>query len=539
MPDPEAWDVIVVGSGGAGLSAALRCAAGGLRTLIVERGPVVGGTTAMSGGGTWIPCNAHAAEAGLNDTPEAALAYIRATAPECWEREELPLWRAFLAAAPEMLAFVEDRTGLRFPLSDDPDPWPLATGAMPHGRMVSPAPASRRVPGFRLQPPHIPHLLTYHETRALDPWHHPFRAVLRLAPRLAFRLVTGRRAQGTALVAGLMRGFFAAGGTVRTGTRAIRLLRDAGAVTGLITRTGKTERTLHARFGVILASGGFERDAVRRAQHFRGPVDLVASAPGNTGDGHDMAEAVGAAMARMDQANIAPALPARLSGIDLPIGTFHHREPGAILVGPDGKRFVNEYAFNLGEILCEREADGRPAHLPCWMIADRATLTRAPVLRHFLRRRPEWAHHGQDATELAARIGLDAKVLAATLDRFSANAKAGTDPDFGRHLDSAGNPAPERLRPIASPLFALPFNLVFLSTKGGPRTDAAARVLDTCGDPIPGLYCAGVAMANPFGTRAPGSGTTIGPNLTWGWIAGGDILRRAAETKEHRHDQRT
>ncbi|PZQ51447.1 MAG: dehydrogenase [Rhodovulum sulfidophilum] len=531
MPGPGAdlaaeYDVIVVGSGGAGLTAALACAHAGLSVLVAERMDRIGGTTAMSGGGIWIPGNHLARAAGIADGPEAALRYIRAVSPAGWEAEEGPLWAAFAEEAPRCLAFVEAATPLRFALSDDADPYPEAPGARAFGRMVSPRPLRRA--GLRLQRPHVPHWLTYQETRRYDPWHRPGRAALRLAPRLAGRLALGRRAQGTALVAGLARGLIAAGGRVATGLRAVELIRDDdGRVVGVGCATARGPLRLRARRGVVLASGGFERDAGRRDAHFVGPVDLVASAPGNTGDAATMAEAVGARLARMDQANIAPALPARLDGADLPIGTFHHREPGAILVDRHGRRFVNEYLFNLGEVIGARDpATGAARHLPAWIVTDRATLREAPLLRHFLARAPGWAREAGSAAELAARIGLPPGALAETLDRFNRDAASGEDRDFGRHRDplAPGGRRPERLRPIGTPLVALPFNLSFLSTKGGPRTDARARVLDTAGRPIPGLYCAGVAMANPFGTRAVGSGTTLGPNMTWGYIAARHIL---------------
>lgn len=525
MISAEVHDVIVIGSGGAGLVAALTTAAAGLDTLLIERTDLIGGTTAMSGAGLWVPGNALAGNA---DSPAEALAYIRAVSPDGWQSQEDDLWQAFAAAAPRMLDFVAAKTPLRFALSDDPDPYPLAPGARLSGRMVSPLPLPRAVAGpwaGRLRPPHIPHVLTYQETRRLDPWHHPLAASLRLLPRLALRVLTGRRGQGTALVAGLVAGFLGAGGHLRAGTRALRLIRD-GAVEGVIVERDGGQMRLDARLGIVLTTGGFERDAARRGRHFTGPVDLIASAPGNTGDGHDMAEAVGARLARMDQANIAPALPARLRGAPLPIATFHHREPGAILIGPDGRRFVNEYTFNLGEVLARRRADGTACHLPAWLLTDRKTLAGAPVLRHLLGQSPGWALSATDLPVLAGLLGVDPRALTSTLAAFNTHAARGQDPLFQRHLDPVGQPAPERLRPIRPPYVALPFNLSFLSTKGGPRTDAQARVLDTEGKPIPGLYCAGVAMANPFGTRAVGSGTTIGPNMTWGWIAAQDIIAR-------------
>lgn len=533
-------DVIVVGSGGAGLTAGLVAAAAGLDVVVLESSALVGGTTAMSGAGTWIPANHRARAAGIADSPQDALAYIRACAPPGWQAVEDPLWRRFVAEAPAMLAFVEAMTPLVFELLEEADPYPLHSGACRRGRMLSPRPlppAAANGWSRRIRAPHVPHILTYAEMRRHDAWHRPLQAVLGELPAVAARLVTGSRAQGTALVRGLVGGFIRAGGRILTDTRAMELVTGGdGAVNGLRAECGGKAMRLQARRGVVLACGGFERDEERRKRHFPGPVDLLASAPDNLGDGHRMAEAVGAALARMDQANIAPAIPARVSGLDLPLGTFHHREPSALLIDRDGRRFVNEHLFNLGEVLLQRDpATGAFVHLPAWLVADAALLRASPVMNHFLRADPAFVRRADDLDGLAAWIGVPGDALKATVQRFNGFAAAGVDPDFGRHIDplAANGLAPERLAPLREPPFvAMPFNLSFLSTKGGPRTDSRGRVLRPDGSAIGGLYCAGVAMANPFGSRAVGQGTTIGPNMTWGWICGRALVGALPETIE-------
>ncbi|WP_138466125.1 FAD-dependent oxidoreductase [Poseidonocella sp. HB161398] len=525
--------VIVLGSGGAGLAAALRARAAGLCVTVLEARPVIGGTTAMSGAGIWVPGNHLAAAAGIADSPEDAAAYLAAAAPPGWAETEAPRWRAMAEAAPRMLRFLGEATALRFALSDDSDPYPELPGGKGRGRMVSTLPLPKlRAPG--LQPPHVPHVFTYQETRALDPWHRPAGAVAARLPQLAWRVATGRRAQGTALVSGLAAAFLAQGGEIRTGCRARDLVLGADGIEGVTAETPGGTVTLPARH-VVIATGGFERDAPRRAAHFAGPLDLIASAPGNLGDGQRMAEAAGAAMARMDQANIAPALPARLGGQPLPVGTFHHREPGAFLVDRHGRRFVNEYIFNLGEVLAERGADGTARHLPAWLILDQRTLAQSPVFRWFLTRHGRgFRRSAESLGALAAQIGLDPRTLAATAEGFNAAARAGADPEFGRHLDPFTGRADgvRRLAPVAhGPFHALPFNLTFLGTKGGPMTDAGGRVLCPDGRPLRGLFAAGLAMANPVGTRAAGSGTTLGPNLAWGFLCGESIAAHETETE--------
>ncbi len=514
--------------------AALVSAAAGLEVVVLESSDLIGGTTAMSGAGTWIPANHKAAAAGLDDSSQDALDYIRACAPPGWQAIEDTLWQRFVVEAPRMLKFVEERTPLVFDLADDSDPYPQMAGARRSGRMLSPRALPGRIVGAyagKIRAPHVPHILTYQETRRFDAWHHPAKAVLRNMPQVVCRLARRSRAQGTALVRGLLAGYLAAGGHISLNTQALGLItNEEGAVIGVeVSHAGGTMR-LAAQQGVVLACGGFERDAVRRRKHFPAPTDLIASAPSNTGDAHAMAEAVGAELARMDQANIAPAIPAMHKGQAQPLGTFHHREPAAILVGPDGRRFVNEYLFNLGEVLLEKDAtSGRFRHLPAWLISDRSLLRASPVMNYFLRGSKTWIRRSRSIDELASQIGVPGPALMETVSRFNRFAREGTDQDFQRHVDplSSGELAGRRLAPIARPPYvAMPFNLSFLSTKGGPRTDNCGRVLRPGGRPIPGLFCAGVAMANPFGTRAIGQGTTIGPNMTWGWICGRYLTRQ-------------
>lgn len=487
----------------------------------------------MSGAGLWVPGNHLAAAEGLSDRVEDVVTYLEAAAPPGWADEERPLWRAFAETAPDMLAFLEKATALRFEAADDSDPYPHLPGGRAQGRMVSPRPI-RRTSAMPLQPPHIPHFFTYQETHKLDPWHRPLRAIAARAPQLLWRLLRRQRAQGTALVSGLVDALGRVGGEIRTDCRVMGLLQDrqTGAVTGVRVKgpEGSVFEVL-ARFGVVIATGGFERDETRRARHFSGPLDWIASSPGNLGDGHRMAEAAGARFARMDQANIAPALPTRLDGANLPIATFHHREPGALIVGPDGRRFVNEYTFNLGEVLAQTDETGGPRHLPAWLIFDQAVLRGAPVMRYCLRQAPA-GHLRQARTiaALAAQLSLSPQALSDTVKAFNRFAKQGRDEDFARHLDptSGKDDGARRLAELRrAPFYALPFNLSFLGTKGGPRTNARGQVMSQEDRVIDGLYACGLAMANPIGTRAAGSGTTLGPNLTWSYICGQTLVETA------------
>ncbi|MGG5818918.1 FAD-dependent oxidoreductase [Falsiroseomonas sp. HW251] len=529
-------DALILGSGAAGLTAALAAAVAGLRVTVLEKADVVGGTSAMSGAGTWIPANHHAAAAGIADSPEEALAYIRAAAPPGWAEREDALWQRLVEASAPMLRFVEEHSPLRFALTPEPDPLRDLPGAKPRGRMVSPLPLSRFRAGrfaSRIRKSQIPELFTYHEAVETDLYHHPYRTAWQLWPRLLWRLLTNTRGKGTALIVGLIRGCLDAGVRIETGARAVELLKDRmGTVTGaLVEQRGVTERVT-ARRGVVIATGGFEWDAERLERHFPGGADYLGSAPTNTGDGHRMAEAVGAALDRMDQATLSPCIPVRHEGRIMAQPVPFHTEPNAILVNRHGLRFVNELTFNIGEALDARDADGRPVNQPCWVISDELLPYRLPPARWAAQADPSWLHRDDTIAGLAARIGLDPAVLEATVARYNAACAEGRDGDFGRPsaADAAAKGDKRRrggLEPIErAPFLAMPFSRSILGTKGGPRTDDRARVLDVEGHVIPGLFAAGASSANPIGTRGVGAGTTIGPYMTWGYVAGTEIARR-------------
>ena len=530
-------DVLVLGSGSAGLTAALTAAAQGLSVVVLEKTDRIGGTTAMSGAGTWVPANHHAAAAGIEDSVEEALAYIRAAAPEGWAREEEALWQAFVQAAPDMLRFVEARTPLRFALTPEPDPLRTLPGAKARGRMMSPLPLSRWRAGrfaLRIRRSTIPEIFTYHEAVTTDLYHKPYRTALSLWPRLLWRLLTNTRGKGTALVTGLLRGCLDAGVEVFLSARAMELTQDAdGAVTGAVVERHGRREVWAARRGVVIATGGFEWDAAMMARHFPGPVDYLGSPGAHEGDGQRMAQAAGAALARMDQATITPSIPTRYQGRVLAQPVPFHTEPNAMLVNRHGVRFVSELTFNIGEALDARDpASGAPLHLPAWVISDSAMLDRLPPARWAARADPGWMREAGDIATLAGMIGVPAAALADSVARFNAFATAGKDEDFGRPARPDPASAGDKRRragiePIARPPFlAMPFNRSILGTKGGARTNAHAEVLRPDGSVIPGLFAAGVAMANPIGTRNVGTGTTIGPNMAWGYICGLRLAQR-------------
>jgi len=529
----EACDVLVAGSGSAGLAAALRTSAAGLSTIIVERAGVIGGTTAISGAAIWVPANHHAAAAGLADDPERALAYIRAVAPDGWRETEDAHWRSFVDEAPSMLAFLEKETPLRFSLIKESDPYLEKAGAMRMGRMLSPRILRRNLVGGyarMLQPPSLPHVFTFQEMLELDAFHHPIEAVFKRWPQLFWRWLTGARGMGTALVTGLLKGCLDHGCRIALETRAIGPIVERGQVRGLVVEADGRKRNILARKGVVLATGGFEWDADWRERYFPGHCDFLGSPSRNDGDSHRIAVEAGAELVHMDQANITGGLPLNASRRPFGISSFFHQEPNAIVVNRHGRRFVNEYRFNLGEVIDERDpSTGQAAHLPAWLVSDQAFLENSPIVRHFAVRNPGWTRSGKTIAALAEATALPADELARTIERFNTFCASGVDEQFHREKAVSSPARPglgrSRLSPIQKvPFIAIPFNRTIVSTKGGPRTDAGGRVLRPDGTLVEGLYCAGAAMANPFGTWAVGAGTTLGPNMTWGYICANSII---------------
>jgi 3-oxosteroid 1-dehydrogenase len=544
---PRHWDcevdVVVVGSGAAGLSAALAAAAGQARVLVLEKAPVLGGTTAMSGAGTWIPANHHMLAAGLADSKEEALRYLRAVAPDGWGEVEEPLWRAFVEHAPKTLAFLEAHTPLEFDLVHHPDPYAEAPGGKAHGRMLSPRLISRNILGpwrDRIRPFTRGQLFTYSEMVVGPVLSRPVTTLLRMAPSLAYRWITRRVGMGGALTTGLVKGCMNHGVDIMAEARVTRLVMEAG--TGRETRVIGVEAirrgrplAVRAARGVVLATGGFEWDPELRARYFPGEVGLIGSPRTNTGDGHRMAVAAGAKLERMDQALIYSCLPIGYEGHRHAVPVTDVYAPHCLLVNRTGRRFLNEGRPNLGVAIDERDpATGLPVHPPVWRIFDAQFARRNPIVMLLGRMDRGWLRRAQSVAELARMIGLSPEVLTETVERFNRFARSGRDEDFHRGEtawekfntpdpgpEDGGNGALGTIR--VPPFYAAPYDRAILATKGGPRTNERGQVLREDGSVIEGLYCAGVAMANPIGSKAVGAGSTIGPCLTWGYICGRDL----------------
>src|ERR1700722_9349801 len=541
---PAEFDVVVAGSGAAGMTAALTAADLGLSVVVVEKAGSFGGSTARAGGGIWAPGNAVLRAAGVTDTADQARAYLAHLAGG-----DVPagLREAFLEHGPAMLDLVLTRTPLRLAwVPGYADYYSEAPGGLARGRSVEPVPLDSRRLGAglaQLGRPHLPTPAGVAITQADYRWlslgpRHP-RAILagaRVAGRAARGRLTGHRmlSLGQALAAGLRAGLLRGGVPVWLDTPLTGVEVRDGRVTGIrATRDGEPV-TVRARRGVLVATGGFERNEEMRRRYQREPtgVKWTTGAPGNTGDGIWAGLALGAATGLMDDAWWGPA-------IALPGGPYfclaERSLPGCLLVNGAGQRFVNESAPYVDAVhaMYDGNTPENP-HIPAWLVfdqrdRDRYVFAGLPPGRPLPRR---WYAAGSvvtagDLAGLAQAAGVAAGGLAKTVTRFNEFAAAGRDEEFGRgesaydryYGDPRVRPNP-KLAPLARPPFyasrIVPGDL---GTKGGLRTDERARVLREDGTVIPGLYAAGNASASVMGHSYAGAGATTGPAMTFGYIA--------------------
>ncbi len=553
-PD-DVFDVVVVGSGAGGLTAASTAAAQGCSVLLVEQAKVVGGTTAISGGMVWIPANHKATAAQRADTLDAARTYLAKTVPGT-DRERL---EAFLASGDAAIRDLEARTSLRLqPVMTYPDYYPDLPGATHGGRVLEPVPFEASVLGkaFTLVRSPLPEFMLFGGmmiSRADIPHlrrtSKSLRSALHVA-RLLFKYGVQRLAArrgttlylGNALVGRLLKSALDLGVIIRTCTTVTRLEADAsGRVVVLETHDASSRlHRVRARRGIVLATGGISHDAELRRQFVPDSAgDLTATVAANDAPrGARLATAVGARLSAQtrDGAFWVPA--SIFTRADGSRGVYPHTvtdraKPGLIAVDSNGRRFVNE-AVSYHEFVRAQLAHANSA-IPAWLICDSrfiwkyglgkikpfTTALNADVASGYLKR-------GDTLADLARQIGVPPPALSHTVDGFNAHAGQGEDPAFGRggnvyqrslgDADHAPNPC---VAPIKdAPFYAVAVQPADLGMSAGIVTDAQARVLAEDGRPISGLYACGNDMASVMEGAYPGPGITLGPALTFGWLAG-------------------
>jgi 3-oxosteroid 1-dehydrogenase len=513
MTEP-ASDVVVVGSGGAAMMAALRSAIGGAQVTVLEASDLFGGTTAISGGGMWLPLTRLADQAGVKDSPAAVKEYLTYLTKGVTDETVID---RFIETAPKIIDFLEEHTALRFYVDTERPDYTNFPGSAACGRLVAPKlyELSRlgelrprlRQPDWEWRTKNSAgaggmEAVTQQEMQQFAESGNPAGWIELSRQRVADGIVP----RGCALIAGMLEVVATHGARLLTNARARELVMAGGAVTGVVAEVDGEMRTFPAKAGVVLAAGGYEwnKDLWRGLVRVPGVTPL--SPPYNRGDALRMAAQAGARLALLDQV-----------WWSITAGG----QPGQLVVNRSGRRFMNEcITYNdYGKVLGYFDPHTYDfPNLPAYVISNRP-----PALPD-----PDTAS-ASTLRELGAKIGVDPGHLEATVEEFDRPAAEGEDPvyhrgvagwDRWRKLDRAlANPA---LAPLGSagPFYAQRIVMRCFGTKGGPVIDDHARILGFDGSPIPGLHGAGNSVASPFGLAYPGGGGTIAPAVTFGYLAG-------------------
>ena len=540
MADDRTWDreadVVVLGSGGAAMTAAIAAHDfGATDVVILEKSGMVGGTTAMSGGMLWIPNNHHQQAAGIADSDEDIVAYLDALAPGQLDPDTLG---AFMEYGPEMLRFLEEKTPVRMhAFADFPDYQPYLPGAKPDGgrSLDNEAFSFDRLGKWATRV--NPTKMAYPVRGSLMEAIHGTLSEATLAEREAQDF----RGLGQALAGALFKAVLDRDIPVEFEKRARKLVKHHDRVIGVIaTDAHGRDFSVRARRGVVIATGGFEWNETLVKAFLRGPLTGPVSVPENEGDGLVMAIEAGAQLGNMSHAfwqqSVLEMKPQhRAAKPNYLLGSDERARPGAILVNRAGKRFVNEAAnYNaMGKALHAFDAGTHSyANLPYWLIIDQRYKDKYPTFTSPTGSPiPSYMIQAETLEDLAAKAGIDGAGLVATVERFNAMVRNGHDDDFNRGDNTYdnyymwGDPAfepPYRTLGVIDqgPYYAVKMESGALGTAGGPKTNGDAQVLDWDGNPIPGLYAAGNAMAAVLGEGYGGAGGTLGPGLTFGYIAG-------------------
>ncbi|WP_441278028.1 FAD-dependent oxidoreductase [Tardiphaga sp. 172_B4_N1_3] len=550
-------DVLVAGSGCSGMSAAITAKHSGLDVLIVEKEPRFGGTTARSGGWLWIPGTSLARAWGINEGPDEARTYLRHEAGNSYDAARVD---AFLAAGPEAVDFFTSKTAVRFdmPLTF-PDYDAEAPGGKQGGRSMVARPFDGRELGEHIKDigAPLPELTVFgimlgsgkdiiHFMRATKSLTSAVYVAKRLSKHFMNVLRYGRGmtlTNGNALAGRLAKSAFDLKIPLWLSSPVRELIIENGAVRGaIIERNGKRVR-IFARRGVVLACGGFPHDIERRKAMFpHAPTGREHYSPGptgNTGDGLRLAESVGG--------RVEDSLPNAAAWV--PVSVTHRKDgskgvmphfidrakPGVIAVMRDGARFANEGNSYHAFVQQMMKAAKPGEEIAAWLVCDHRALRQyglgavppfpMPIGQYL---NSGYLIKGDTLEELAAKAGIDAGGFVTTVAQFNNTAAEGRDPAYGkgsraynRYQGDANHGPNPCVAPIEQgPFYAIKMVIGDLGTYAGIRTDAQARALDAGGQVINGLYAAGNDMASIMGGNYPGAGITLGPALTFGYIAG-------------------
>ena len=564
MSNNFTYDLIVVGSGAAGLATAITAKKRGLSVAVLEKEPVFGGTTALSGGVLWVPLGPHSRKQNPTDTREAARTYLMEETGTYFDAEATDV---FLDNGPKMVEFFERETEMKFVPTLYPDYHPTVKGGVDIGRAILAAPFDIRGLGAdmpRLKPPlkTITFIGMMFNSSNAD-LKHFFQATKSLtsfiyvAKRLATHikeLALYRRGinvtSGNALAARLAKSALDLQIPIYTNTPAKKVQMDGDRVVGVLATQDGKEVTYTAKHGVVLACGGFPHDIKRIAQAYphlkRGGEHLSPTPTSNTGDGTRMAEELGGVVDIKFKDASAWMPVSKVVYKNGEIGVFPHLldryKPGIIGVLRNGKRFTNESNsyHDVGAAMiraCENQAE-----TAMWLIGDKTTLAKygigfvkpAPMpIGQFLRN--GYLIKGNTLAELAKNAGIDPLGLEETVKQYNIGAVHGEDREFGRgttsfnrYLADPENKPNPCVAPIQNgPFYAVKVIMGDLGTFDGIKTTPYGEVLKRDGSKIENLYAVGNDRASMMGGNYPGAGITHGPNMTFGFVTGNYIADKA------------
>ncbi len=554
MNDRE-YDVVVVGSGAAGMTAALTAAHNGLSVVLLEKAPYYGGSTARSGGGVWIPGNKALRDTGGPDDREEARRYLHSIIGDVVPAERID---TYIDRGAEALDFVLANSPLEMEwVKGYSDYYPEAPGGRAGGRSCEPKPFNAMILGderFKIHPPYSKAPLNVAVTQAdfvrLNLIRrHPkgMLRALRVGVRTYWAKFTRKHlmVMGQAIIAGMRKGLMDANVPVLLDTPMTKLVMEDGKVTGVeATHNGETVR-FTARHGVVLGSGGFEHNAEMRAKYQREPIttEWTTGAATNTGDGILAGMDAGAAIGFMEDAWWGPTI---FKGGKPWFALSERNLPGSIMINSKGERFGNESAPYVEAVHTMYggeygQGEGPGENIPTWLVFDQRYRNRYMFasLQPGLKFPSRWMENDlivKAATlqELAEKIGVPADKLAATVERFNKFAESGKDEDYNRgdsqydryYGDPTVKPNPCLAALVQGPFYAAKMVPGDLGTKGGLVADTAARVLREDGTPIDGLYASGNVSTPVMGHTYAGPGATIGPAIAFGYLAVHDIIDR-------------
>lgn len=543
---------MVVGAGGAGMAAALAAQSRGLDTVLIEKSSYFGGSTARSGGGVWIPGNYALKKAGQDDPLENSKLYLDSIVGDVVPKVRRD---TYVDRGSEVMDFLREKTPVRFTwVPDYADYHPEQPGGRPKGRTVEPIPLDARFLGAELERLHPPYtkapanmIVTQADFRKISLGLRTLRGPVTMVKVTLKRIFSGllrRRmyAMGNAIAIGLRKGLMDEGVPVHYDTELTDLVIEDGRVVGVRVLHDDRETVIRAARGVILGSGGFERNIELREKYLPQPTsaDWTTGSQFNTGGGLLAGIAAGAEIDLMDDGWWGPTIP--LPG--RPWFCLAERNlPGSIIVNQAGERYMNEALPYVEAVhaMYEGETTG-VGHVPSWMVIDQRYRNRY-VFAGLMPRQPfpgKWFKEGvvkkaSTIEALAAEIDVPPGALTETVNRFNEFARSGVDADFHRgesaydkyYSDPTVKPNPSLHVIDEGPFYAVKIVPGDLGTKGGLVTDEKARVLRADGSVIPGLYAAGNVSSAVMGNTYPGPGGTIGPALTFGYLAAETISQES------------